>query len=180
MTTASHIARQDRLTVLDIFPLEEDFRALEAVPSARIPPPYHGLLVHEHHMTVSMEAFHGEAVDVRIIDRCLEGDWYARKILLATRASRRIVLYGIVRIDFRLCPAGVREAIVAGDTPLGRVLIEHNVMRRIQPLAFLRVQPGPAALRWFGVSEPRTTYGRLAYLHCNEQPAIEVLEVVAP
>ncbi len=181
MKPSLQVARNDLLTVLDVFPTDEDFLSLGAVPSAGVPPPYHGLLVHEHHMTVSMEEFHGAPVDVRILDRRHVGDWYARKILLTLKGSGRVVQYGIVRIDFRLCPPGVPEAIVSGDTPLGRVLIEHNVMRRIQPLAFLRVTPGPALMTAFGLgNEPRTTYGRLAYIHCNEQPAVEVLEVAAP
>ena len=172
-------AGPDLLTVLDVFPTDDDFRSLEVVPAAHVPSPHHGLLVHEHHMTVSVESYHGVPVDVRVLDRRLDGDWYARKILLSL-PSGRFVQYGIVRIDFRLCPAGVREQIVSESAPLGRVLIEHNVLRRIQPLAFLRATPGPNALTWFRLDAPRTTYGRLAYIHCNEQPAVEVLEVLAP
>ena len=35
-------------------------------------------------------------------------------------------------------------------------------------------------MEWFGPERPRLTYGRLAYIHCDGQPAIELLEIVAP
>jgi hypothetical protein len=35
-------------------------------------------------------------------------------------------------------------------------------------------------VQWFGLSEPRETYGRLALIHCDGKPAIELLEIVAP
>jgi hypothetical protein len=35
-------------------------------------------------------------------------------------------------------------------------------------------------MQWFGLTEPVRTYGRLAIIHCDEQPAVELLEIVAP
>jgi hypothetical protein len=35
-------------------------------------------------------------------------------------------------------------------------------------------------MEWFGLTEPETTYGRQAIIHCDDQPAIELLEIVAP
>jgi chorismate-pyruvate lyase len=74
----------------------------------------------------------------------------------------------------------VQEEILAARTPLGRILIQHNVLRRIEPTAFLRVIPGPGMMEWFALSQRRPTYGRLAYIHCDGKPAIELLEIVAP
>jgi chorismate-pyruvate lyase len=152
----------------------------EIVPADEVPPPYHGLLVHEHHMTVTVEAYHGDAVDVRILARQQTGDSYARKILLALHGSGRVVQFGIMRINLALCSPEVRAEIVAGQTPLGRILIEHDVLRRIEPREYLRVIPGKAQMQWFGLDQARPTYGRLAIIHCNGQPAVDLLEVVAP
>jgi hypothetical protein len=33
---------------------------------------------------------------------------------------------------------------------------------------------------WFGLNEPQITYGRLAMILTNRQPAVELLEIVAP
>jgi chorismate-pyruvate lyase len=150
------------------------------VPENQVPSPYHELLVHEHHMTVTVEAHHGSLVDVRILDRRHEGDSYARKILLTLQSTGRVVQFGIVRIWLPYCSEAVRSQIIEGKTPLGRILIEHDVLRRIEPTAFLRIVPDQAMMGWFGLDRPTPTYGRLAIIHCDGQPAIELLEVVAP
>jgi hypothetical protein len=166
--------------LLSLFPTADDFAHFEVVAPEEVPPPYHGLLVHEHHMTVTVEAYHGDRVDVVIYNRRHDGPYYARRIFLALQQSRRVVQYGLVRINLRYCSPEVRKEIIAGETPLGRVLINHDVMRRIEPTTFLRVLPGPALVDRFGLDRPQPTYGRLAYIHCDGQPAIEVLEVVRP
>ncbi len=145
-----------------------------------VPEPYHQLLVHEHHMTVTVEEYHGGLVDVRVLARRRDGDSYARKILLALQSSGRIVQFGIVRVNFRYCTPEVRAEIESERTPLGRVLINHNVLRRIEPTAYLRVIPGPEMMGYFSMDRPRPTYGRLGFIWCDEQPAVELLEIVAP
>jgi hypothetical protein len=150
------------------------------LPPDAVPEPYHRLLVHPHHMTVTVEEFYGSLVNVRVLQRRLAGDTYARKILLELRSDGRVVQFGVVRIRLDFCSAPVRAAILAEQTPLGRILIEHDVLRRIEPTAFFRVTPGPRLAAWFGLPEPRDTYGRLGIIHCDEQPAIEVLEILAP
>jgi hypothetical protein len=131
-------------------------------------------------MTVTVEEFYGSLVDVRVLERRKDGDSYSRKILLALQSTGRIVQFGIVRVNFRYCAPAVRAEIEAEGTPLGRVLINHNVLRRIEPTAYLRVVPGPMMMGWFGLSEPLPTYGRLGYIYCDEQPAVELLEILAP
>jgi hypothetical protein len=152
----------------------------EIVPGDEVPEPYRRLLVHEHHMTVTVEDFHGDAVDVRVLDRIEGGTFYARKILLALQKSGRVVQFGIMRINLALCGPAVRKEIIAAQTPLGRILIEHDVLRRIEPKNFLRIVPGNDMMKWFGLARPRPTYGRLALIHCDGQPAVELLEIVAP
>lgn len=173
-------AGPDLRALYALFPPGEDPPEVEFVPADEVPPPYHGLLVHEHHMTVTVEKFHGDKVDVRVLATHRSGDFYARKILLALQKTGRIVQFGIVRINFAYCTPAVRAAIEAEDTPLGRVLIQHNVLRRIEPTAYLRVNPQRALRGWFGLEHSPPTYGRLAYIHCDGKPAVELLEVVAP
>jgi chorismate-pyruvate lyase len=159
---------------------EEVVAACEVVSGEQVPPPYHDLLVHEHHMTVTVEAHHGDLVDVRVLERRHQGNDYARKILLTLQKTGRVVQFGIVRVDLSVCSPAVREEIVSGRIPFGRILIQHNVLRRIEPTAYLRLIPGPAMMQWFGLEQPRTVYGRLALIHYNNQPAVELLEVVTP
>lgn len=179
MTKLHDPSGPDLYALLQLFP-PADFTEYETVPADEVPPPYRGLLVHEHHMTVTVEGFYRDLVDVRVLARRQDADAYARKILLALQKTGKIVQFGIMRVHFRYCSDAVRDEIVGGQTPLGRVLIQHDVLRRIEPTAFLRVLPGPAMMNWFGLANSRPTYGRLATIHCNEQPAVELLEILTP
>jgi chorismate-pyruvate lyase len=131
-------------------------------------------------MTVAVEQFYGESVDVQILARRQDDAAYARQILLVLASSGRVVQYGVMRICFRYCSPAVQAAISAGRTPLGRILIEHDVLRRIEPQQYLRITPATTMMEWFKLARPRQTYGRLALIHCNDQPAVELLEIVAP
>lgn len=152
----------------------------ELVTPDSLPGPFRRLLAHQDHMTVTLEAYHGSPVSVRVLDRRQTGSHYARKIVLPLQGNGRVVLFGIVRIDLDVCSPLVRQAILSESLPLGRILIEFDVMRRIEPTAFLRVETDHELSRWFGVPEASTTFGRLGIIHCERRPAIELLEIVAP
>src|SRR5262249_17334298 len=89
--------------LLSLFPTADDFRSYEKITPEEMPSPYHELLVHEHHMTVTVEDYYGDRVDVVIHNRRHDGPYYARRIFLALQKSRRIVQYGLVRINLRYC-----------------------------------------------------------------------------
>lgn len=163
-----------------LFPNSADLPRCAPISGDQMPEPYRSLLVHTHHMTVTVERFYGGPVDVRVLETARDGDEYARKILLELRGSKRVVQFGIVQIDLTLLSPPVRDRIVEGKTPLGRVLIEHNVLRYIQPAGYLRVEPCDEMCRWFGLTEPTTTYGRLGVIYTDGKPAIEVLEILTP
>jgi chorismate-pyruvate lyase len=170
----------DVIALFAQFPPARDIPTFEYLPADAVPEPYHTLLVHQHHMTVTVEEHHGDLVDVRILSCRHHGSSYARKIVLSLQKTGRIVQFGIVRIILDYCSPEVRKEIVAGQTPLGRVLIEHNVLRRIELTGFLKIDAGPAQMAWFGQGGRATLYGRLGYIHCDEQPAVELLEILAP
>ena len=163
-----------------LFPSSADRPVCTPISGDQMPEPYRTLLVHTHHMTVTVECFYGEPVDVRVLETARDGDEYSRKILLELQDSGRVVQFGIVQIDLNLLSPPVRDRIVEGKTPLGRVLIEHNVLRYIQPAGYLRVEPCDEMCRWFGLTEPTTTYGRLGVIYTDGKPAIEVLEILTP
>lgn len=168
-------------SLIELFPGSEMlFTKTEHIPARQTPEPYKGLLVHDQHMTVTMEEFHHSPVAVSILERRHEGEIYARKIILTATATGRVVQFGIVRFDFSYVSAEVRAEIVRGTTPLGRILINHNVLRQIDLNAILRITPGPELQRLFNSDPAAVTYGRLATIFCNEKPAVDLLEVSAP
>lgn len=164
-----------------LFPASADRPGSEVVRAADVPEAYRALLDHTHHMTVTVEAFYGGPVDVRVLACRREGDEYARKILLALRSDpNRVVQFGLVRIDLGACPVPVRTAIVEGKTPLGRVLIENDMLRHIKLVSLLRVRLSDEMAHWFGARPGAETYGRVGVIFTGERPAVEVLEILAP
>jgi chorismate-pyruvate lyase len=163
-----------------LFPDSSDRPEVVEVTAAEMPQPYHRLLVHTHHMTVTVEEFYRSPVDVRVLSCRHSGNEYARKILLTTSSTGRVVQFGLARIDLGVCPEAVRNEILDGKTPLGRVLIRHNMLRRIEPVAFLRLTLSPQMANWFGADPGATTFGRLGVIYSGERPAVEVLEILAP
>ena len=151
-----------------------------AVTPEEMPEPYRQLLVHTHHMTVTVEGHYGQAVNVKVLASVRGERDYARKILLALKETGEVVQFGIIDVDLEALSENVRCEIVAGQTPLGRVLIQNDVLRSIQPVAFYRVLPSAQLCEWFGLTQPQPTYGRLGVIFTGDRPAIQVLEILAP
>jgi chorismate-pyruvate lyase len=167
------------LTAL-FYPSRESLGQFSEVSLEEVPQPYRGLLAHNDHMTVAVEDFHRGPVTVRVLQRQVTTTHYAREILLARQADGEVVQYGIMRVNFAYLPREVQEKIHSEQTPLGRVLIEHNVLRRVQLFSLRRVELGDVLRRCFNRPKGGTTYGRTALIECNQTPAIELLEIVAP
>ena len=148
--------------------------------ASEMPDDYQTLLAHEHHMTVTVERFHNSPVNVRVLDTLIDSNHYARKILLTRQDDGSVVQFGIMRVNFAYLDADVRREIEGQETPLGRILIQHNVHREVHLRSLWRVEPGEDLQRLFGLHSSQTTYGRTAMIYCNDEPAIELLEIVTP
>lgn len=172
----------DELRALtDLFPESEPlFASAVHIPSATTPEPYKSMLVHDHHMTVAMETYHRTSVDVRVLDRRLDGDLYVRKIVLYKHGTEIPVQFGLVRFHLQYVTEAVRQQILSEQIPLGRVLIEHNVLRHIDLGAILEITAGSPLARYLSMPVGGVTYGRMATIFCNRQPAVDLLEISAP
>lgn len=173
---------QDELDALvKLFPNEQPlFERAEHVSSSTTPEPYKSLLAHNHHMTISMEEYHNTSVDVVVMDQRLDENVYSRKILLVKSGTDDVVQFGLVRFNFDYVTQAVKDEILAGQIPLGRVLINHNVLRHVDLGAVLRITAGLGLASAMHIEPGQVTYGRLATIFCNQQPAIDLLEVSAP
>lgn len=129
------------------FPTLAELGEFRLVAVDDMPADYQTLLAHDAHMTVTVEAFHNSMVDVAVLDEHREGDYYSRTSLLLCRKSRKIVQFGIMRIDLSRLPPIVREEIESRGTPLGRILIRHNVLRHVELHRLWRIKPGPELRR---------------------------------
>ncbi len=151
---------------------------LEAIPPDEIPAPFRALLVHDEHMTVTVEAFHDSPVDVRVLEVKNKSPSYARKIVLTRQSDGQVVQFGIVRLDPRVLPDEVRTQIESQRIPLGRVLIDHQVLREVQLIGTFRVQAGPDMAHCMGLPLGTVLYGRTARILLDGHPAVELLEIL--
>ncbi len=147
---------------------------------AKVPAPYDSLLDHHAHMTVTVESHYDEKVNV-VVHRCQRSAaWYSREITLVTERTGRVVQYGIVRLDTGTLDDEVWKQIESQSTPLGRVLIDHNVLREVQLCGLWEIQAGHSLAELMRLNVGDRVYGRTALIYCDRAPAIELLEIVSP
>ncbi len=150
----------------------------QSIDPQDIPDPYRALLVHRDHMTTRLSEHHGNPVSLKVLHYDIDGDVYRRKIVLSSSYPQKIVEFGLVRIDLRYTPRAVRDAIVKRETPLGDILIQHNVLRRIDPRWYVRMRSDCTLLQDLKSLPEQEVFGRVGTIYCDEQPAVELLEVV--
>ncbi|HEX6962936.1 MAG TPA: hypothetical protein VF175_13785 [Lacipirellula sp.] len=180
----------------------------EEVAADELPAPYQTLLAHDDHMTVTVEAYHGSLVNVRVLQERRDGDVYTRASLLTRQSDGAVVQFGIMRINLVGLSDVVRREIEQRGMPLGRILIRHNVMRHVRLFKLWRIRPGPVVLEHLltsvrgvavgGVSdaedaihratksasetpptkEKQCIYGRSAGIVVEGRPSVELLEIV--
>jgi chorismate-pyruvate lyase len=156
----------------------DDLGEFEEVDEHELPPPYSALLAHDQHMTETVEAYHGCPVDVRVLQSRLTATHYQRNSLLTRQSDARVVLFAIMRAALSLLAPAVREEIERAGTPLGRILVRRNVMRKVRLLSVWKVWPSARLCRHFAWTQPQTCYGRTALIYCDAVPVMELLEVV--
>ncbi len=174
----------------------DDLRCAAVAPEA-LPQPARSLLAHEEHMTATLNDYYGTSVGLHVLRAEVHGDDYSRVILLVDPATRRVVEFGIARLDLSAVRQEVRSEILARRMPLGDILTQHDVHRRVEPRWFYRFDAGslvlpyfeyngscsadptsPAARRAAKPPHANEAWGRVGMIHVNHQPAIRLLEVV--
>lgn len=172
-------ASPDLQSLVDLF--YEDSAELghfDEVACAELPAPFGELLDHNRHMTVTVEAFHHSPVDVEVLQSQSTENHYSRKILLRRQSDHAVVQFGIVRINRTSLPGQIMDRIQRQDTPLGRILIENQMMRNVKRLSLWRITPGPALLQAFEAGPFEICFGRTAFLYLDALPVVELLEIV--
>lgn len=176
MNSELNLAELDKLVGL-FYPSTVGLGRFKALPAEAIPEPQRSLLNHEMHMTVTVEKFHSSSVTVDVFRERKQGSDYFREICLRRTSDNKIVQYGIVLLNFRHLADDVQQEIEQQDKPLGRILIEHDVMRRVKLLSLYQIHPSEQLKLKVGCQSD-LVFGRTAIIYCNDEPAIELLEIV--
>jgi chorismate-pyruvate lyase len=171
-----------------LFPLDRFYAraalplpTVSRVPPEEVPAPYGQLLVGNHDMTPTLEAFHGERIQLHLIERRHEADVLARVVVLTLEGSAKPVEFGAILIHLPLFPPDARERILESRCPLGTILATYGVEHASRPQAFLRVVSDALMEEALCLSEQRVLYGRRNVLWTPQNGILaDVVEILPP
>jgi hypothetical protein len=150
----------------------------EPVGVDELPVNYRELLAHNDHMTVALEGWHKSHVSVAALDEWRDEASYARTSLLSRQSDGAVVQFGMMRIWLTDLPAAAQEEIAGKRAPLGRVLIDHNVLREVELITLWKIIPAKVLQQHLGVNGKLPIYGRTAQILVDERPTVQLLEIV--
>ena len=171
-----------------LYPLDTFYRKwglalpeVEALDGEVVPEPYNRLLVHSHDMTPTLEAFHRSPIELRLIQRHLEGDLYSRLVDLSIVGHDSPVEFGCIAINLQHFPAAARDVILDGHVPLGTILARHDIQHQSCPQAYVRVTADPFMSDALYLTGSPALYGRRNVLYAPDRRVLaEVLEILPP
>ena len=146
-------------------------------PPDEVPEPFHSLLVHHRHMTVVLGEHYHQPVHLQVQRSGVSGGAYRRRITLTAGPAGPFTELGIVRLHLQFLPPDARDEILAQLCPLGMILIRHHILRRVVPHYYVRFSASSPIIQLFNLPVSPIVYGRIGTIFCNEQPAIELLEI---
>jgi chorismate-pyruvate lyase len=131
-------------------------------------------------MTSALERHYGEPLMLRPLWIGRTGGWYVRRVLLALSSSGRPVEMGALAVRLDAIAPSLREQIVRGQIPLGRLLAGESGEYAIQPVAYMRMTPTPAIMGVFWLREPSALYARQTEIRYEEKVIAKVVEMLPP
>lgn len=168
------------LRLLFAFFGDSDLPKATIIPADDLPPPYHDLLVHHGHMTETLERYYSSPVAVHPYAVHHHGEMYGRKLDLSIPSTGQIVMTGLMIINLTFVRPDIAQKIVEGKTPLGRLLVDNNVLREVSSGAYLKFAPDDPLVARFHSKDHQPAYGRLATIFFGDKPAVDLLEIVTP
>lgn len=155
----------------------EELGQFDVVASDDLTSDYRTLLAHNEHMTAALEEFHHCLVDVRVLAEWRDSASYARASLLVRRNDGATLQFGVMRIWLGDLPPDAKEEITDKKVPLGRVLIEHNMLREVELITLWKITPGPVLEQHRPAVAQAHLYGRSAQILVDARPTIQMLEI---
>jgi chorismate-pyruvate lyase len=173
-----------------VSPFEIPTPRYEIIPVDQMPAQAARLLNHRGHMTVTLEQQLDCPLALEVLEQRHEEPHYSRRIRLTGVDSGELALFGVMRFDFRACSKATRKEILAGVTPLGRILIASGALRTVHLHRLIKLPEVASTLERFGGGcrvhpapaggADEALWGRLASIHCDGLPAVDLVEILAP
>ena len=114
--------------------------ALTTVAARTLPEPCRRLLAHDNDMTPTLEDFHKQALELRVLTKTDDGATLQRTVVLVGCSDGRPVEFGAIRIHLDAFSADVRFSIRECTVPLGAILRDHGIDHCSDPTAFFTIE----------------------------------------
>lgn len=155
--------------------------AFEQIDGHTMPEPYRRLLVGQHDMTPTLEAFYGESARLHVIERFREGDALKRLVTLRIDSRPDPIEFGAIVIHLPFFPPEARERILECCTPLGTILGMYCVQHASRPQAFLQIRSDALMNEMLHLNGETTLYGRRNVLLTPENRILaDIVEILPP
>jgi chorismate-pyruvate lyase len=82
-----------------------------------------------------------------------------------------------MRIWLADLPARAQDEVKSKKSPLGRVLIRHNVLREVELITLWRIEAGPILRQHLQLTGNAPIYGRTAQILVDDRPTVQLLEI---
>lgn len=154
---------------------------IETVEADAVAQPFRRLLVHRKSMTLVLESAYRDEIQLRVLRQEFSGRILFREVFLVRRSDERPVEIGLIHILLDHCPDEVREPVLEGKRPLGKLLCELGVKYSNRPSAYFKVASRGMIGEALGLGDSRDLYGRCSRLVLpSDQILADVIEILAP
>eukprot|EP01112_Ceratiomyxa_fruticulosa_P023561 TRINITY_DN905_c0_g1_i1.p1 TRINITY_DN905_c0_g1~~TRINITY_DN905_c0_g1_i1.p1 ORF type:complete len:191 (-),score=46.31 TRINITY_DN905_c0_g1_i1:153-725(-) len=154
-----------------------------------VPSPFRELLCHNAHMTLTLEKHYHQPMILQVLNTLHMKDSYTRTITLNipntqpdTATPYYPVQFALMRINLKYFSDQFKTDVISAKIPLGRILQDHKIIRQVKFHKVFKFSKG------IDFSSDLTTelekhialptFGRQATIFCDNNPAIELLEVL--
>ncbi len=135
------------------------------------------ILDHDRHMTTVQQERFPDGISLDVLHANIDGGLYTREVMLRRKSDGIPVLYAVLDVSCDLLPAPLVDQLKAAEQPFGQILIDSGIERRIEVQRFVTAATLPAFAGLTG-DDRETVVGREIIIYCDDQPAINVLELL--
>lgn len=145
-----------------------------------LPPTARQLLVHDHGMTATLEAYWGEQMRLSVLHAEEVGTHLRRHVLLSGAQSGMPAELGLIEIDLDALPPGALFAVRQRRIPFGAILSACGVAFTSRPAGFLVLEAGAEVASLLRVAAGDMVYGRATTLYdADNRPLATAVELLS-
>lgn len=155
------------------------------VDAAALPDLPRQLLVHDHGMTATLEAFWGQRMHLAVLHAEEVGNRLQRHVLLSSDGGQTPAELGLIEIHLDSLPPGAVFAVKQRRIPFGAILSACGVAFKSEPVGFLKLPADQSVARLLHMTPGEAVYGRVTTLYAQADGrilahAVELLSSHSP